>query len=107
MRMQSLARRLAFVAGTLALSACMAGVPLGVDVVYVQQRPPHGIVEVRGVVPGPGYVWVPGYYQWRGSTYVWISGRYTLVERGYRSWVPGEWRHTRRGWYWVDGHWRR
>jgi hypothetical protein len=93
----------ALLAGALALGACATHVR---GAVYVPVAPPPPVVEVRPVVPGPGYVWIPGYHRWDGARYVWVRGRWELAPRGHAHWVPGHWRHDRRGWVWIPGHWR-
>ena len=35
--------------------------------VYVDAAPPAPIVETAGIAPGPGFVWVGGYYHWYGA----------------------------------------
>jgi hypothetical protein len=73
------------------------------NVIYVQSAPPQPMTETVPVVPGPGYVWVAGYYQWTGDDYVWVPGHY--VEHP-GAWCAGQWRHDpERGWYYVLGHW--
>ena len=74
--------------------------------VYVRVGPPVPVVEARVVAPGPGYVWTEGFYRWDGRAYVWVPGRYVRPPRARAAWVPGHWARERRGWYWVDGHWR-
>lgn len=56
--------------------------------------------------PGPGYVWMPGYYRWDGHRYYWVAGKWTVPPRGRRAWVPGRW--VRRGGVhiWTEGRWR-
>ena len=85
------------------LAACYAPPP---GRVYVVRRPPPGRVEVIGVAPGPGFVFVRGYWRYDRDNYVWVSGRWAPVERRYHEWVPGHWAHDRHGWYWVEGRWR-
>ena len=74
--------------------------------VYVVDRPPPVRVEVVPTRPGPAYLWVPGYWRRGPADYVWVSGRYVVPPAHRRAWVPGKWHHARRGWYFVDGHWR-
>ena len=74
---------------------------------YVRTGPPARIVEVRPVAPGPRYVWIDGYHRWDGRGYVWVPGRWAAPPRARAAWVPGRWAHDRRGWYFVEGHWRR
>ena len=99
-----LALTLALAGGALLTAACPPPLPPGV--VYVRTGPPAPVPEVRVVAPGPGYVWVPGYHRWDGSTYVWVAGAWQRPPRGRGRWVAGHWRHSSRGWYWVDGRWR-
>jgi len=97
------------------LSLLMAGVLLaGVTLacaepagrVYVRVGPPAPVIERVAVAPGPGYVWVPGYYRWDGRAYLWVPGRYATPPRRHARWVPAHWVRERRGWYFVEGRWR-
>jgi hypothetical protein len=74
--------------------------------VYVRTGPPPLRREVIVASPGPGYVWVPGYYRYDGRAYVWVGGRYERPPRARARWVAGHWQQERRGWFWVEGHWR-
>jgi WXXGXW repeat (2 copies) len=74
--------------------------------VFVRVGPPPPRVEAVVAAPGPGYVWVPGYYRWDGAVYVWTPGRYLRPPRPRARWVAGHWVHNRRGWYYVEGRWR-
>ena len=91
-------------AGLLALflgSAPIAAVPI-----YVRIRPPRIRVERRGPAPSRNHVWQRGYYRWDGAAYVWVPGRWEIGPRPHARRVEGHWRHGRRGWFWVEGHWR-
>ncbi|HZR23833.1 MAG TPA: hypothetical protein VFA59_09615 [Vicinamibacterales bacterium] len=91
--------------GTLLLTSSLAcASPRGR--VFVRVGPPAPIVETAVVAPGAGYVWVPGYHTWNGAAYVWVPGRYVMPPRARAVWVPGHWQHERRGWFFVEGHWR-
>jgi len=68
-------------------------------------QPPPVRVEVVPGAPGPGYVWVNGYWNWNGA-WVWVPGRYVFPPRPHLVWVPGVWIHERHGWRWHHGHWR-
>ncbi|MBZ5557647.1 MAG: hypothetical protein LAO77_10280 [Acidobacteriia bacterium] len=83
-------------------SACAA--PRGR--MYVVVAPPPPIVEARVVAPGPGYIWVAGYHRWDGRAYVWMPGAWARPPRPRARWVPAHWERERRGWYFVEGHWR-
>jgi hypothetical protein len=82
-----------------------AATEVAIGVVFAPFGPPAGPVEVVGVAPGPGYVWIGGHYAWRGR-WVWLRGYWSRLPRGYAAWVPGHWDHRARGWVWVEGHWR-
>jgi len=82
--------------------ACVSGR----ERVYVRVGPPAPVVEARVVAPGPGYVWVPGYYAWNGGAYFWTPGRYVMPPRPRAVWVAPHWQQERRGWFFVEGHWR-
>src|SRR6185437_16541313 len=41
--------------------------------IYVRIGPPPPRTEVVPVLR-PGYVWVPGYWNWNGRRYVWVRG---------------------------------
>jgi hypothetical protein len=87
----------------MATTACTARERVAV---YVPSPPPPAVRETIVVSPGPGYVWIGGYHAWNGSAYVWTPGRWELRPARRHAWVPGHWKHDRRGWYWVEGHWR-
>ncbi len=99
---QTLAGTALLVAAVGVLPACAT--PRGR--VYVRIAPPPPIVETVVVAPGPGYVWVPGYYRWSGTAYVWVPGAWVRPPRPRAVWVPGHWVHDRRGWFFVEGRWR-
>jgi len=74
--------------------------------VYVTAVPPAPIVEVRRAAPGPAYVWVDGYQRWNGRAYAWVPGRWVAKPRAKATWVKGKWVKDRKGYYYVEGHWR-
>lgn len=47
--------------------------------------------------PSPGYVWIPGYWDWNGSDYVWMSGKWMELPTPQATWVPGHWEQTGSG----------
>lgn len=55
------------------------------------------------IVPAPirGYVWVPGYWDWRGRHQIWVSGSWVREHPGYayqsnRRIEGAHWEHARR-----------
>ena len=74
--------------------------------VYVRTGPPPVRREAVLVSPGPGYVWIPGYYSYAGNGYAWVPGRYERAPRARARWTPAHWERDRRGWFFVEGRWR-
>ena len=60
-------------------------------------------VIVRG--PGPGYIWIGGYWGWSGGRYAWNSGNWTRAKPG-KSWVQHRWEQKGRNWVFQRGYWR-
>ena len=88
----------------LCLTACPPPPPAGVA--YVSAAPPALQSEVIVASPGAGYAWVPGYWNWGGSSYVWTRGEWKHPPREGATWRAPEWRHNSHGWYSVEGGWR-
>ena len=77
----------------------------GMEVV-VDQAPPMPEVETMTIAPGPGFVWVPGAWSWRGQWVwdrghwahppqagaVWVSPRFEVRE-GRKVFIRGGWRY--------------
>jgi WXXGXW repeat (2 copies) len=96
-------RRLIF--GSLVLSAAalaMTGCAVGA---WVPIGPPDALVEVHGGFPGPGYVWIDGYWQWQ-NRWVWRPGAWARPPRAGARWEAPRWEHGRRGWRFHEGRWR-
>ncbi len=94
------------------LSCCLAGSGLALPMmasagvfVDIDVAPPAPQVEV---VPEPrvGYVWAPGYWEWRGGRHVWVGGHWIGERRGYH-WAPDRWEQAGPHWHRVPGHWER
>ena len=80
--------------------------PTVVTVVPATPAAPANAEEVAGVRPGSDYVWVPGYYDWRGNRYEWVPGSWVRTPRPATVWVPGRWQPTTGGYLWIPGHWQ-
>lgn len=73
-------------------------------VVLVAPPPPR--VEVVGVAPAAGSVWISGYWDWIGGRHVWVPGRWAAGRRGYH-WVAHAWIREGDGWRMRRGRWAR
>jgi hypothetical protein len=104
----ALVRNAAIVAAlSVSLSACVvypARVAYAGPVVTI--APPAPIVETYGVAPGPGYIWMGGYWNWVGGRHVWVGGHWAAGRAGY-VWAPHHWVQGRDGWHMAEGHWVR
>ncbi len=94
----------------LLLGLCIAGGTAAVPTmasaaIFIDIAPPAPRVEEVPVVR-PGFVWAPGFWDYRGHEHVWVPGRYVAERRGFH-WVPDRW--EQRGPHWVrrEGHWER
>ena len=76
-------------------------------VMYVQSAPPPVQYEVVSVAPGPGFIWVSGYWEWTGVQYAWVSGRWQRPPSGYTVWVGPRYERVRSGWRYRPGHWNK
>lgn len=81
-----------------------AGTLVAQTVVRIAPPPPPR--EVVPVAPGPRYVWVSGYYRYKGHAYVWVPGHYVVPPHHHGVWVPGHWVPRHGGYVWVAGYWR-
>ncbi|MBL0125706.1 MAG: YXWGXW repeat-containing protein [Betaproteobacteria bacterium] len=73
--------------------------------IHVQVAPPAPRFE-RVPVPRRGYLWVPGYWDWRGHRHVWVGGTWVKERRGYY-YQPHRWVERNGGWYLDRGRWDR
>jgi hypothetical protein len=88
------------------LGGCVVAPAPGYYGGVVTVAPPAPQVEVVGVAPQPGFVWVGGYYNWVGGRYTWVGGHWDGGHRGYH-WVPHAWVRGGGGWRMQRGHWAR
>jgi hypothetical protein len=73
----------------------------------VPPLPPPRAVGAVGIAPGPGYVWIDGFYDLRGTAWVWMPGYWARPPRPGAAWVRPYWEPHGRGYRFHRGHWRR
>lgn len=73
--------------------------------VIINTAPPAPIYER---VPGPrhGYVWAPGYWEWRSHRHAWVPGHYVSARPGYVYASPS-WHHRGGRWVMEPQRWNR
>jgi len=78
-----------------------------VDVgISVTVPPPALPVYAQPVVPGPGYIWIPGYWAWGGPDgYYWVPGTWVLPPEVGLLWTPGYWAWGNGVYLWHAGYW--
>lgn len=73
---------------------------------FVAYGPPPPRYGVIGYAPGPGYVWMDGYWDRGGGGWNWVGGRWERPPHGRHAWMRSEWRHEGNGWRFHRGYWR-
>jgi hypothetical protein len=85
----------------------LAALPVAADAgvfVSVSIAPPVLPVYALPAVPGPGYVWTPGYWAWGPPGYYWVPGTWVLAPVG-MLWTPGYWGWAGGAYVWHAGYW--
>jgi hypothetical protein len=81
-------------AGALLAIGAIAAMPTRAQAgVYVSINiaPPILPVYAQPMIPGPGYLWTPGYWAWGGDGYYWVPGTWVLPPYMGALWTPGYW----------------
>lgn len=82
------------------LAAVFVGIGVAVNI-----APPPLPVYTQPIVPGPNYVWMPGYWAWGQAGYYWVPGTWVLAPRPGYLWTPGYWGWAPAGYFWHPGYW--
>jgi hypothetical protein len=67
--------------------------------------PPPIPVYAQPPIPGPGYVWTPGYWAWGPFGYYWVPGTWILPPAVGLLWTPGYWGWNSGVYAWNAGYW--
>ncbi len=70
------------------------------------QPPPPPQVEAPPPPPVHAVVWIPGYWMWNRTQWIWIAGSYQLAQTG-RMWSPPQWRARGSVHIFIPGGWSR
>jgi hypothetical protein len=79
-----------------------AAVAIGVSVGIAP--PPLPIYE-QPPIPGPGYLWTPGYWAWGPEGYYWIPGTWVFPPTIGFLWTPPWWGWSDGFYLWHGGYW--
>ena len=92
------------VAATLGSFALPAAARTSVDF-YLNVAPPAAYYE-PAPAPRIGFVWAPGYWDWRGHRHHWVAGHWVRSRPGYVYYHP-RWYDNNGRWYLARGGWSR
>jgi hypothetical protein len=82
------------------ISSAQIAVSLNINI-----EPPELPVYDQAEIPGPGYLWTPGYWAYGPEGYFWVPGTWVEPPTVGMLWTPGYW-GFRDGYYaWNDGYW--
>ena len=89
-----------------AAGSLMSLVPTAANAQYtaiVSTAPPPPVQEA---VPAPrsGYVWAPGYWNYRHHRHAWVRGHWVHGRRGHH-YVAAHWEQRGHRWHFEQGHW--
>jgi hypothetical protein len=90
--------------GSLAATSCATG---GYYAYRVPPPPPPRMAGAIGFAPGPGFVWIDGFYDLRGASWVWVSGYWTRPPHPRATWVAPYWERQGNRYRFHRGRWRR
>jgi hypothetical protein len=103
MRIARLISSLLLAVGILALPVqSRAQVAVGIS---VRIGPPVLPVYAQPICPGPGYIWVPGYWAYGDDGYFWVPGTWVIAPEPGLLWTPGYWGWSEGFYIWHAGYW--
>jgi hypothetical protein len=73
--------------------------------VSITVPPPPLPVYAQPVIPGPGYIWTPGYWAWGPEGYYWVPGTWVMPPAVGVLWTPGYWGWVDGRYFWHAGYW--
>ncbi|HVX86397.1 MAG TPA: hypothetical protein VH253_16555 [Phycisphaerae bacterium] len=74
--------------------------------VVVEEAAPAPVYEVVPAPPGPGFLWVGGYWTHPGGRWSWVRGHYERPPRAGAVWVAPGWDHVGASFRFRAGGWR-
>ena len=73
--------------------------------VTIRTAPPPLPEYDQPFCPGPGYLWIPGYWAYGPDGYFWVPGMWELSPRVGWMWTPGYWGWSDGIYVWRSGYW--
>jgi hypothetical protein len=93
-----------FAAATLLANPLTSHAAIAVGV-SINLAPPELPVYEQPEVPGPDYIWAPGYWAWGDDGYFWVPGTWVLAPQPGYLWTPGYWGFVNGGYLFHEGYW--
>jgi hypothetical protein len=81
-----------------------AALPAQADVDISLNFGPPTVRYERVPAPRAGYVWAPGFWDYRGHNHVWVKGHWVRARPGFVYYAP-EWRHDGSRWHLQREYW--
>ncbi len=75
------------------------------EVRIAQEAPPRPRHEHRSTRPDRDSVWVAGYWDWQGSQWGWLPGRWDRPEDRSSRWVTPRYQREQGAYRYEPGHW--
>jgi len=88
-----------------ALAIGMASTSHAAVFVSVAIAPPPIPVYSQPICPGPGYIWIPGYWAYGPVGYYWVPGYWVVAPFVGALWTPGYWGWANGLYVWHAGYW--
>lgn len=80
---------------------------VGYTVQSIPPTPTSQPYETMPPQPSRDAVWIRGHYEYAGSSYQWVPGRWEVPPPGMRTWVEPSWQPSANGGYiYRRGHWQ-
>ena len=74
------------------------------QVTYMPKPPPPPNIAAPSAPPSPDTFYIPGHWEWNGSTYLWRGGYWARVQPSY-VWVAAHYSWTPGGYIYNPGYW--
>jgi hypothetical protein len=85
--------------------ASVSKAPAQIVGVSITVAPPVLPVYDQPPLPGPGYMWTPGYWAWDDGDYYWVPGTWVEPPAVGLLWTPGYWGWRDGIYVWNAGYW--
>ena len=106
MRLFLCASTAALILGAAPIGAFVTPAQAQVDVsISATIAPPLLPVYAQPAIPGPGYLWIPGYWAWNGSEYFWTPGYWSMPPTVGFYWTPPYWGWLNGAYVFNAGYW--